>query len=77
VVDVDRSDSGSTGYHWEHAKAPARSVLRFASSHVISGGQRITYRAVGNGRTSFVLKYVPPGRGGRAVETFRLTVRVG
>jgi hypothetical protein len=52
-------------------------VLRFASSHVISGGQRITYRAVGSGRTTFVLKFVPPGRGRRAVETFRLTVRVG
>ena len=77
VVDLDRSNSGSTGYHWEHGRAPARSVLRFASSHVISGGQRITYRAVGSGRTTFVLKYVPPGRGRRAVETFRLTVRVG
>jgi hypothetical protein len=77
VVIADRSNSGSTGYHWDRARRRNRSVLRFASSYAISGGQRIVYRAARSGSTSLVLRYVPPGRGGRAVETFRLTVRVG
>jgi predicted secreted protein len=77
LVDLDRSNSRSTGYRWRQAGPPARGVLRFVSSRAIDGGQRIAYRAVGNGRTSFVLEYARPGRQRRALETFRLAVRVG
>ena len=77
-VDLNPADSGSSGFHWKFVKKPRSAVLKFLSDRVSHSGKRevLTFRARGAGTTAFKVAYVPPGRGGKAVKTFRLTIVV-
>jgi predicted secreted protein len=76
VIRLKPANSGSTGYSWSVSDRPAKSVLKLVSDQTVGSQQRFTYRAKGVGRTSLTLRYFPPGRGAKAVKTFRLTVKV-
>jgi predicted secreted protein len=77
-VDLNPADNGSTGFHWKFVKKPRSAVLKFLSDRRSRDGKHevIRFSARGTGTTSFKLEYVPPGRGGRAVKSFRLKVVV-
>jgi predicted secreted protein len=76
LVRLPSANSGSTGYSWSTTKAPAKSVLKLVSDKTVGDEQRFSYRAKAIGRTTLTLRYFPPGRGAKAVKTFRLTVKV-
>ena len=80
-------ENPSTGYRWRVVRRPRPAVLRYRSRRFVSsdcpagstgcpGHRFYRYAAEETGVTSLTLKLYPPGRGTRAVQTFRLTVRV-
>jgi hypothetical protein len=68
--------AGSTGYHWNVSTFAPGSLLRRTSNRFVGSNQVFTYRAGRPGATRLRFRYVPPGRGARAVKTHDLYVSV-
>jgi len=79
--------AASCGYTWRVTSEPAAAVARYvstkfrrsqASKGVVGGDEieSVTFLATGEGSTSIVLKYFPPGRDRQPTRTYRLQLRV-
>lgn len=76
VVKLRAPKAESTGYHWAVSTRAPKSLLRRTSNSFAGKRQVFTFRAGRPGATVLRFRYVPPGRGRKAIKRYELTVEV-
>jgi hypothetical protein len=76
LVTLPAPNAGSTGYHWAVSTQAPKSLLRRTSNRFSGNRQLFTFRAGRAGVALLRFRYVPPGRGRKAIKRYFLTVEV-